>query len=114
MSILNTLNRKLNNTRLQIFLFSTQQPVNGKKVHIEVFCREETLSAELLSWVNSQWKLGRYPGLGLIGARIKDYNENHPHSGLKCAHRASSSQLKPQRLECPVKRGQDQLWQIMI
>lgn len=24
--------------------------MNGKKVHMEVFCREETLSAELLSW----------------------------------------------------------------
>lgn len=43
--------------------------------------------------------------LGLIGSWFEDYNENHPHSGLKMRSPREFIAAQPQPLECPVKRG---------
>ena len=48
--------------------------------------------------------------LGSIAGWFEDDNENHPHSGLSALRHASSSQLKSQPPECPVKRGQDHVF----
>lgn len=52
--------------------------------------------------------------LRLIGNWIEDYNDNHPHSGVKWKSPREFIRTKTETARCPVKRGLDQPFKLAM